>query len=103
MDWQRSNVEAAAAYFREMIEAGADDVRTRSIYEGLLDILDPTRRATLMQRADVAAVARAAAERRSRVERRGHADRRLVNLGPLAGGERRSGTDRRSLPDRRGR
>jgi len=109
MNWQRSHVEAAAAYFLEMIEAGADDVRTRSVYEGLLDVLEPTRYAARMQSADVAASASAATarrgyvERRSRVERRGHTDRRLVNLGPLAAGERRSGPDRRALPDRRSR
>ncbi len=105
MDWQRQSIEAAASYLRELIEAGADDYRTRSVYEGLLDILDPTRHATRIEdavSADAAAAIMAATrERRGRIDRRGHTDRRLVNLGPMAGGERRSGLDRRTGVDRR--
>ena len=105
MDWERSAIEAAAAYLREMIEAGASDVRTQSVYEGLLDVLDPTRHATRVERAvsadAVAAVMYGMRERRSRIDRRGHADRRLINLGPPASGERRAGVDRRALPERR--
>ena len=107
MDWQRSSIEAAAAYLRELIEAGATDYRTQSVYEGLLDILDPTRHSTRIQRAAAAdaaaAIMHGARDRRNRVERRGHTDRRLVNLGPAAGGERRSGQERRTSADRRGR
>ena len=108
MDWQRSSVEAAASYLREMIEAGANDYRTRSVYEGLLDILEPTRRATRIQRAAAAdataAIMQAVArERRARIDRRGHSDRRLVNFGPAASGERRMGQDRRDGADRRNR
>lgn len=106
MDWERSSIEAAATYLREMIEAGATDVRTQSVYEGLLDVLDPTRHATRIQRAlaaDTAAIMQGARDRRGRIDRRGHTDRRLVNLGPAAGGERRSGQDRRGGGDRRRR
>jgi hypothetical protein len=107
MDWQRSSIEAAAAYLRELIEAGATDYRTQSVYEGLLDILDPTRHATRIQRAAAAdaaaAIMHGARDRRNRVERRGHSDRRLVDLGPPADGERRSGQERRSGADRRSR
>jgi len=105
MDWERSALEAAAAYLREMIEAGASDARTLTVYEGLLDVLDPTRHATRIQRAAsadaAAAIMQSLRDRRTRVERRGHTERRLVNLGPGAGGERRSGADRRSGTDRR--
>jgi len=104
MDWERSAIEAAVAYLREMIDAGADDYRTTSVYEGLLDVLDPTRHATRSQRGgvvDAAALLRHASDRRGRIERRGHSDRRLVNLGPAAGGERRTGHDRRTGQDRR--
>jgi len=105
MDWERSAIEAAAAYLREMIEAGATDVRTQSVYEGLLDVLDPTRHATRIERAAsadaVAAIMHSMRERRGRIDRRGHSDRRLINLGPPATGERRSGADRRALSDRR--
>src|SRR5689334_16741640 len=101
MDWERSAIEAAAAYLREMIEAGATDVRTQSVYEGLLDVLDPTRHATRIERAvsadAVAAIMHSMRERRSKIDRRGHSDRRLINLGPPATGERRSGADRRTV------
>jgi hypothetical protein len=106
MDRERSSIEAAAAYLREMIEAGANDMRTRSVYEGLLDMLDPTRHAIRIQNAvssdAAAAIINAARDRRSRIDRRGHTDRRLINLGPAADGERRAGQDRRSGTDRRG-
>ncbi len=105
MDWERSSIEAAAAYLREMIEAGASDVRTRSVYEGLLDVLDPTRHATRIQRAAAAdaaaAIMHGTRDRRSRMDRRGRTDRRLINLGPPATGERRSGHERRTGTDRR--
>jgi hypothetical protein len=99
MDWERASLEAAAAYLREMIEAGATDARTESVYEGLLDVLDPTRHASRIQKA-VAADAAAAIQhgirqRRTNIDRRGHSDRRLINLGPAAGGERRLGAERR--------
>ena len=105
MDWERSSIEAAAAYLREMIEAGANDVRTQSVYEGLLDVLDPTRHATRIQRAAsadaAAAIMHGMRDRRDRIDRRGRSDRRLINLGPAAGGERRTGQDRRAVKDRR--
>lgn len=106
MDWQRSSIEAAASYLRELIEAGANDYRTQSVYEGLLDVLEPTRHATRIQRAasaDASALIMQARERRARIDRRGHSDRRLVNFGPAAGGERRMLQDRRNGTDRRNR
>ena len=106
MEWERSSIEAAAAYLREMIDAGADDYRTRTVYEGLLDVLDPTRHATRIQRAAAAdfaaAIMQGTRDRRARIERRGHSDRRLINLGPAASGERRTGKDRRAVQERRG-
>jgi len=105
MDWERSAIEAAVAYLREMIEAGATDVRTQTVYEGLLDVLDPTRHASRIERAvaadAVATIMNGLRERRGKIERRGHSDRRLINLGPPATGERRSGADRRHGTERR--
>jgi len=105
VDWERSAIEAAAAYLREMIEAGATDVRTQSIYEGLLDVLDPTRHASRLTRAAsadaAAAIMHGLRDRRAKMDRRGHTDRRLINLGPPATGERRTGHDRRAGVDRR--
>ena len=102
MSWQRDNLQAAAGYLRERIAEGDAGPRTRAIYEGLLEVLDPTRRATRVQR-EMATAAKAAAavikaERRAR-ERRA-ADRRRVDLGSPTGVERRVG-DRRAGTDRR--
>ena len=104
MNWQQANIQAAAAYLRARRAAGATDARTRSVYEGLLDVLDPSRRAARLRR-EVAETAKAVPvqtnrERRARPERR-VADRRTVDLGPQDGVERRSGTERRRSRDRR--
>jgi hypothetical protein len=105
MEWQHSRIEAAASYLREMIEAGASDDRTRTVYEGLLDVLEPARVTTRLHRAAAAdafaAIMPTGPDRRGRIERRGHSDRRLVNLGPNASGERRACQDRRLGDDRR--
>jgi hypothetical protein len=104
MDWEHTSIERAAAYLREMIDAGAGDDRTRAVYEGLLDVLDPVRHATrneLASAADAVAAIMHPHERRGPLDRRGHNDRRLINLGPAAGGEHRKGQDRRVVRDRR--
>ena len=103
MDWDNDAVKAAAAYLRELIDAGAADTRTQMVYAGLLDVLDPRRSATRIGQAvaaDAALVlARAGVDRRSPIARRLHADRRIVDVGPLDG-DRRSCTRRVTL-DRR--
>jgi hypothetical protein len=105
MSWQRDNVQAAAVYLRERIAAGDNTPRTRTIYEGLLEVMDPTRRTSRLQRESLAAAKVAAAalkaERRAQ-ERRRMPDRRKVNLGSPTGVERRTG-ERRSGRDRRDR
>ncbi|HZR23869.1 MAG TPA: hypothetical protein VFA59_09800 [Vicinamibacterales bacterium] len=105
MNWQRANIQAAATYLRERIASGSTDPKTKAVYEGLLDVLDPTRRATRMQRemasaAQAAATVKAARERRSS-DRRARVDRRKQNLGSPTGVERRSGQERRTGRDRR--
>jgi hypothetical protein len=108
MSWQSENIKAAASYMRERIGTGDDSPRTKAIYEGLLDVLDPTRRATRVQRemavaSKQAAAAAIKAERERRAaERRRNADRRKLNLGSPTGVERRKG-ERRSGQDRRHR
>jgi hypothetical protein len=104
VSWQRANVQAAASYLRERIAAGASDSRTKAVYEGLLDVLDPGRRALRVQRemaehAKSSVPVQAVRERRTRIERR-LGDRRRKNLGPPGGTERRR-VDRRSGQDRR--
>jgi len=106
MTWQRTNIQAAAAYLRERMAAGATDARTRAVYEGLLEVLDPTRRTARVQRenadaAKAAVAVQAERDRRNQMDRRGYNNRRLVNLGPPRPGERRGGTERRAGRDRR--
>lgn len=108
MTWQQANIQAAAAYLRERMAAGATDARTKAVYEGLLDVLDPPRRATRLQResaqaAKAAVAVQAERDRRAAIARRSHRDRRLVNLGPPQRMERRRTPDRRSGRDRRNR
>jgi hypothetical protein len=107
MNWQRVNVQAAAAYLRDRIASGADDVRTKAVHEGLLDVLEPTRRTARIQResaesAKAAVVVQTARERRNRIERRRGHDRRVARLAPPAGVERRAAPLRRRDKNRRG-
>ena len=101
--WQRANVVAAANYLREQLARAPDDSRLRATYEGLLDLLDPSRLITRRQR-EMAEAAKQAASvvklERRRTERRVR-DRRVVNAAPAGGIERRAGRDRRSGKDRR--
>jgi hypothetical protein len=103
--WQRANIMAAANFLREQLVRTPDDRRLKSLYEGLLEVLDPSRRTVRVQR-ELAAAASAArtvrVERRSR-ERRGGGDRRRADFGPPAGVERRRGIERRTGKDRRSR
>ena len=106
--WQRATIQAAASYMRERISQGATDPKTKVIYEGLLEVLDPPRRAIRIQRemaaaAKAAVLVKAAAERRAADERRRREDRRKSNLGNPTGVERRTGVDRRAGRDRRDR
>ena len=105
MSWERTNVQAAASYLRDRLMAGASDVRTKMVYEGLLDVLEPSRRAMRLERETVSAAKPldappAARERRATTDRRG-TDRRRADLGSPTGVERRSGGERRSRHDRR--
>jgi hypothetical protein len=105
MTWQQANIQAAAAYLRERMAAGATDARTKSIYEGLLEVLDPNRRSLRLRRelteSAQAVPVHSNRERRGSPERRARDDRRMLNLGPLGGVERRAGRDRRTGRDRR--
>jgi hypothetical protein len=105
MSWQRANIQAAANYLREKMAASGSDVRAKAVYEGLLDVLEPTRRATRMQR-EMAVSAKAAvsvkAERdRREKDRRTGPDRRAKELGAPGGLERRRTRERRTGADRR--
>jgi hypothetical protein len=105
MDWERAAIAAAADYLRDLIENGAADHRTKSVYEGLLDMLDPVRQALRIQQAvsaDAAlAILQAGRDRRVSISRRRPSDRRRADLGPVMADERRTGSLRRSGYDRR--
>ena len=101
--WQRANVIAAANYLRELVARNPEDTRLRSAYEGLLDLLEPSRMLARRQR-EMADAAKQAAnvirQERRRAERR-RTERRVADLGPPEGSERRTGNDRRAGRDRR--
>jgi hypothetical protein len=101
--WQRANILAAAKYLREL-GALSSGGRPELIHQLLLEVLDPARRVTRLQR-EMANAAKAAAttgqERRAGRDRR-LSDRRTINLGRAAG-ERRAGSERRTGADRRDR
>jgi hypothetical protein len=100
--WQRANILAAANYLREL-GATKSGGRPEVIHQGLLEVLDPARRVTRLQR-EMASAAKAAAsmhERRAGRDRR-HNDRRKTDLG-RADGDRRNDRDRRAGADRRSR
>jgi hypothetical protein len=109
MSWQTIHIQAAAGFLRERIAGGDASPRTKAIYEGLLDVLDPVRRATRVQRENSAAARSAAAaaikaERDRRISDRRAVERRKVNLGSPTGVERRLGFERRRMDnDRRNR
>jgi hypothetical protein len=101
--WQRTNVVAAANCLREQISRTPDDQKLRSAYEGLLDLLDPSRLLARKQREQAEAARHAATAIRNerRAAERRAAERRKANLGPPRGVERRSGE--RRVKDRRSR
>jgi hypothetical protein len=98
--WQRANVLAAAQYLRDIVVRRPDDVKVHSVYEGLLEVLEPARRTIRQQRelSDAARLSVMSREKRAGSERR-RSDRRRINLGSPAGdrrkGERRAGRERR--------
>jgi hypothetical protein len=101
--WQRANVLAAAQFLREVVSRTPDDMTAQSVYQGLLEVLEPARRAIRQQR-ELSEAARSSVtlrEKRAGAERR-RLERRRVNLGPPKGVERRR-TERRSGRDRRNR
>src|SRR4029450_12557168 len=85
--WQRTNVVAAANCLREQIARTPENTKLRAAYEGLLDLLDPSRMLARKQRqmADAARQAATAVrnERRT-MERRSAADRRRGGAGAAA-------------------
>ena len=102
--WQRTNIIAAANCIREQIARNPEDAKLRAAYEGLLDLLDPSRLVSRRQREQAEAARQAAASLKAerRTAERRSAERRKANLGPPSGVERRK-ADRRTGADRRRR
>jgi hypothetical protein len=103
--WQRDAVLKAASFIREKYGNPPSDASARMVHDGLLEVLDPSRRTVRLQK-ELAQAARSAVlttktERRTgRDRRRSAQDRRTVNLGPPPGtAERRKG-DRRAASRR---
>ena len=101
--WQRTNVVAAANCIREQISRTPEDPKLRAAYEGLLDLLDPSRLISRRQReqADAARQAATAIKNERRAAERRAADRRRVNLGPPPPGTERRKGERRTKDRRR--
>ena len=101
--WQRASVLAAARYLRDIVARSPDDEKAQAVYQGLLEVLEPARRAIRQQRelSDAARSSVTLREKRAGRERR-KAERRRVNLGQAAGVERRK-AERRSGRERRNR
>ena len=94
--WQRTNVVAAANCLREQISRTPDDQKLRGAYEGLLDLLDPSRLLARKQREQAEAARHAATAIRNerRAAERRAVERRKASLGPPDGIERRRGERR---------
>jgi hypothetical protein len=94
--WQRANILAALNYLKDMgriIENRQADM----LAQGLLEVLDPSKRTIRLQREAARAAtagAQAGRERRMGRERR-NGDRRKQQV-PFGGADRRTGRDRRS-------
>jgi len=101
--WQRASVLAAAQYLRDVVSRSPDDAKAQHVYQGLLEVLEPARRAIRQQRelSEAARSSVALREKRAGRERRAN-ERRRVNLGPPASVERRR-SERRAGRDRRTR
>jgi len=88
--WQRANILAALNYLKDIGRIGQNPQAQR-LAQGLMEVLEPSRRVIRIQREAAQA---ATAEAQSGRERR-NADRRRQAT-PHMGSERRTGRDRRS-------
>ena len=98
--WQRSNILKALNYLKDMGRI-IENPQADMLAQGLLEVLDPSKRTIRLQReAARAATAGAQAGRERRMGRdRRNGDRRKRQL-PFDGPDRRTGRDRRSTERR---
>jgi hypothetical protein len=98
--WQHGHIRDAADYFQQVLAREPHNAHVKALHEGLLDVLDPTRRLQRERRNHVRARAEARTTERRTAERRA-ADRRQKDLGIPEILDRRSGIDRRFDHNRR--
>jgi hypothetical protein len=99
--WQRANILGVLNYLKDIGRVGQDP-QAQALAQGLMEVLEPSRRTIRIQREAAQAAtagARNGRERRA-LERRRTADRRK-QAASFAGPERRTGRERRS-GERRG-
>jgi len=97
--WQREAILKAAALLREKFGNPPSDPAARVAHDGLLEVIDPSRRAVRLQKELSEATRKAAltvrAERRTNRDRRAK-ERRKADLGPPPGVPERRTRERRS-------
>ena len=101
--WQRENILAAASFLRSRFGNPPGDPSARAVHDGLLEVLDPTRRAVRLQRemSDAARKAALTAKTERRATERRRVDRRRASAGPPSGTAERRKAERRTGRDRR--
>jgi len=93
--WQRTNILAAMNYLKD-IGRIAQNPQINNLAQGLMEVLEPSKRTIRLQReAAVAATAGAQAGRERRARERRQIDRRKQQM-PFDGPDRRSGRERRA-------
>jgi hypothetical protein len=98
--WQRARIVSAAEYVRDLARRAPGDDRARAVYEGLLEVLEPSRRMARQYRErHPASIMGSMWDKRSGYDRR-VTDRRQADGGPAVPAERRR-AQRRSGLDRR--
>lgn len=99
--WQRQAVLAAAAFLREHHGSSANS-RAKAVHDGLLEVVEPNRRAVRLQREMSKSLDDAGASTHTGAghERRRGADRRIENRGAPMGIERRRRSRRTSAARR---
>src|SRR5688572_29035311 len=98
--WQRAYIVSAAEYVRDLARKTPGDERARAVYEGLIEVLEPSRRMARQYRErHPTTIVGSMWDQRSGRERR-LADRRSTHAGPAVEIERRE-AQRRSGGDRR--
>ena len=98
--WQRTHIIAALSYLKDIGRIGQNP-QPQLLAQGLMEVLEPSRRTIRLQREaaqSAASGAQSGHELRTR-ERRRASDRRRQAIA-YSGPDRRSGRDRRSRPRR---